>query len=251
MREGTEGTTEGELQLRPPADLDQRADYERWRLIAALGGGIVHELANRIGMTVGFADEVVQQLPTPAVAQFERGLTAARESLSLLRTVQRLMERAPDAGAVVSLDAVLAEAIRLLQKHAVRSGLKVELGSGEAAMRVRMPWAELLQSISTAVLFAANSGSRRLSLAAIRLPNGRARACVQIRADGPMAPFAALAAALRSGGDPVPALRQAAGGPDALVVVTALLRRHGGDLRVETAGDGDRTLCLCLPERTA
>lgn len=234
-----------------PAEADglrERLADDRLRLLATLGGGIVHELANRIGTTLGCADELARKLPPELVGTLERGVAAARDSLVLLRSVVRMLEREPEQCEAVELQVSVAEAVQLLRKHAMRSGTGIEVADGFAALRARVPLVDLVQAIVTATIFAQRADSEGLLRFSIE-PHSAARptAAVRIADRGPAMAYEALRAALLAASpDIATALRQAAGGADSLVLIASLLRRYGGDLLVE-CGPQERSLLLCLP----
>ncbi len=223
-------------------------DADRLRLLAALGGSVVHELANRLSAASGFAEDLQTKVDPVARAPLDRSLAAARESLALLRVVVRLLDRQPRDLVPVALRAVAEEAALLVRKHAAGSATAIEVVPGPDAC-VRVGRAELLQAIATGILFALRShGEGPLRLTLVERRSARAAIGLSIGDRGELPQYAALAAALAAAPtDAAVALRRVIGGADSLLALALVLRRHGGDLAVECAAPPQRALVLWLP----
>lgn len=224
----------------------------RVRLLGAVAGGVVHELANRLGAVLGYAEHLAARLDGPDREQLAALVGAAGESASLLRTVVQMLEPGRPAG-IVALPALCADAVALLHKHGARGGRVVQLEappSGDRP-RVRAVLADALHAVVASLLFAVRTGSGPLDVAVERRP-GRAPACIRIRDRGGPEPLLALAALLGA-----PAAGQGAvhaavpdGGAD-LVAAAFWLRRCGGDLEACVLPGGERELVLRWPELRA
>lgn len=233
---------------------DQVADREvarsvaRARLLATLGASVVHDLANRVGVFLGFAEATAVQLPAGQATPLLRSAEAARDSLALLRSVARLLDVDPRGVERIGLRAVATEGVRLLRKHAEHGGATLAVRTGDEVF-VRAEFADLLHALAAVLLFVAPRSAGELALDIVREPADRPRATVRIVARGPAGPFAALAAVLLGADEDGrgPASRRLEGGTAALVLAQATLRRFGGD--VEVAHDGDLHIVrLWLPE---
>jgi hypothetical protein len=234
------------------AESDGSGAANRLRLLAALGGGIVHELANRICVIQGMIEEIEPDLRQPGRARLRQAVDAAVESLALLRNVSRMIDTSPKAQGPVELAVAARAAAQLLRRHVARDHDAINVAPVSPTVRnahVRVAMADLVHAIVTAAQFAMRSnsaGALRLDLGSRR--DARALACVRIEDRGPAQPYARLGGALTDLTGVVPALRAVPGSHDDLLLAVALLRRHGGDLLVEPGDGGDRALCLCLPE---
>ncbi|MGE3171402.1 MAG: hypothetical protein AB7O97_02175 [Planctomycetota bacterium] len=235
-------------------DAAVRAD--RLRLLAALGGDVVHELANRLGVVVGIAEDFEHRLEEPAATRLRDAAATASASLELLRSVVRLLDRDPRQQQEVDLPAALEHARALLAKHSLRRcrAVLLELGDGmETPPRVRIDRADLLHALVTVALHVqrfADGDELRLRLERVPGAAAHGRPVVRVRYEGraPGDGFAALLARLGAAAPPLPALRALAGGADELARIAWVLRRHGGDLCV-VAGSAGPVLAIELPER--
>jgi signal transduction histidine kinase len=236
------------LLARPPA-AETAPALARSRLLGALAGSIVHELANRLSIVVGFGDLLELQLQPAERERLQGMLAGAQESLRLLRSMVQLLDRSPRTGVPTPLLEPVQEAVELLRKHAQRLGRTPSVVDAGSALAVRCVPAEAVQAIATAAMPLLRTGTGPLQIAVVRtVADGRRCACVHIVDSGDAAVVGHLQRLLAADPAGVEAARRAVPGSGDLLVIAFALRRAGGDLLARTLDDGARRVELRWPE---
>ncbi len=230
--------------------VEDRTGIERARLLATLGGSLVHEVANRIGALTALVEAFGPSLPANEQRELESVAASTRASLSLLRRVVQLLDRGARSVAPTSLVTAVREAAALLARHAQRQSGATIAVHADGDPIVRADSGELLQVLATALLFVQRHGhGGPIDVIVHGATTVRPRASVRMVTTGDATAYGALATALA--GDVqscVPGLLAAVGGTDAMVFAVAMLRRWGGDLRAEAGLRRECALAIELPE---
>jgi signal transduction histidine kinase len=235
------------LLARPPA-AETAPALARSGMLGALAGSIVHELANRLSIVVGFGDLLELQLQPAERERLQGMLAGVQESLRLLRSMVQLLDRSPRASVPTPLAESVQEAVELLGKHAQRLGRALSVVDAGSSLLVRCVPAEAVQAIAAAALPLLRTGTGPLQFAVVRsVADGRNCGCVHIVDRGDAAVVRHLQQLLAADPAGVEAARRALPGSGDLLVMVFGLRRTGGDLLARIDDDGARRVELRWP----
>jgi len=166
----------------------------RARMVGALAGTIVHDLANLLGAGIGLAELLRPLVREPADVKCLDDLArGARHGAVLGRAVARLLADAPRARTVIHPGILIDEVVLLLGKSAQRRGAALTACRERAPAAIRVASAIALQALLAGCQFCIDRGATAITIEAdaVRQPiaGGRERSTVRIRVVGaPLGP---------------------------------------------------------------
>ncbi len=138
--------------------LGQFHQAQKMEAIGRLAGGIAHDFNNVLAAILGYADLALYDLPsdTPAAANVQQVLKAARRGKTLVRQILAFSRREEKVERPVRLDQVLYEAVDLLTATLAKT-IQVERRVGGQSAIVRADEAEMHQLIMNLCVNAAQA----------------------------------------------------------------------------------------------
>ncbi len=226
---------------------------ERLAAVGTLAAGIAHQINNPVGAILAAAQfELSDGSPGAAHAGPVRATleTIEREALRCARIVRSVLLFArTDPGRVADhdLNEVVESSCLATADHARRSNARVELALSPTPVEVRGNAVELEQVVVNLIRNAVESRSTG-AVVEVRVEASPTRALVVVRDNGPglgeearkrlFEPF--YTTKLREGGSGL-----------GLSVAHGILMTHGGEIEVDSDGDGGATFRVWLPLRSA